>query len=128
MIAIDLENIRMHKFHVHRSRFRFDFAIRLCCRFYARFDQDSHRSFFFFYLQAKRDQRSHEKECFSSVQSITSLNRDFFVHSSVELIKHLDIDSNSILKVMKSLYDVLKADNHCFANYHAHHVNMLEMI
>jgi hypothetical protein len=40
------------------------------------------------------------------VQSITSLNRDFFVRSSVELIKHLDIASNSILKMIKSLYDV----------------------
>ncbi len=34
------------------------------------------------------------------VQSVTSLNRDFFVRSFVELIKHLDIDSNSILKIM----------------------------
>jgi hypothetical protein len=34
------------------------------------------------------------------VQSITSLNRDFFVRSSVELIKHLDIDTNSILKIV----------------------------
>jgi hypothetical protein len=46
------------------------------------------------------------------VQSITSLNRDFFVRSFVELIKHLDIDTNSILKIIKSLYDVLKIDNH----------------
>jgi hypothetical protein len=46
------------------------------------------------------------------VQSITSLNRDFFVRSFVELIKHLDIVSNSILKMIKSLYDVLEIDNH----------------
>jgi hypothetical protein len=46
------------------------------------------------------------------VQSVTSLNRDFFVRSSVELIKHLDIVSNSILKMIKSLYDVSEADNH----------------
>ncbi len=46
------------------------------------------------------------------VQSITSLNRDFFVRSSVKLIKHLDIVSNSILKMIKSLYDVLEIDNH----------------
>jgi O-acetyl-ADP-ribose deacetylase (regulator of RNase III) len=46
------------------------------------------------------------------VQSITSLNRDFFVRSFVELIKHLDIDTNSILKIIKSLYDVLEIDNH----------------
>jgi hypothetical protein len=46
------------------------------------------------------------------VQSVTSLNRDFFVRSFVELIKHLDVDSNSILKIVKSLYDVFEADNH----------------
>ncbi len=61
------------------------------------------------------------------VQSVTSLNRDFFVRSSVELIKHLDIASNSILKMIKSLYDVLEADNHWFVIYHVHHVNKLEM-
>jgi hypothetical protein len=46
------------------------------------------------------------------VQSVTSLNRDFFVCSFVELIKHLDIDTNSILKIAKSLYDVFEIDNH----------------
>ncbi len=61
------------------------------------------------------------------VQSITSLNRDFFVRSSVELIKRLDIASNSILKMIKSLYDVLEIDNHEFVTYHAHHVNKLDM-
>jgi hypothetical protein len=43
------------------------------------------------------------------------------------LIKHLDIDSDSILKIVKSLYDVFEAGNHWFAIYHAHHVNKLEM-
>jgi hypothetical protein len=61
------------------------------------------------------------------VQSITSLNRDLFVRSFVELIKHFDIDTNSILKVVKSLYDVFEVDNHWFVIYHAHHVNELEM-
>jgi hypothetical protein len=61
------------------------------------------------------------------VQSITSLNRDFFFRSFVELIKHLDIDTNSILKIIKSLYDVFEIDNHWFVIYHAHHVNKLEM-
>jgi hypothetical protein len=46
------------------------------------------------------------------VQSITSLNRDFFVRSFVELIKHFDIDTNSILKVVNSLYDVFEVDNY----------------
>jgi hypothetical protein len=46
------------------------------------------------------------------VQSITSLNRDFFIRSFVELIKHFDIVSNNILKMIKSLYDVFEIDNH----------------
>jgi hypothetical protein len=46
------------------------------------------------------------------VQLITSWNRDFFIRSFVELIKHFDIVSNNILKMIKSLYDVLEIDNH----------------
>ncbi len=47
------------------------------------------------------------------VQSTTSLNKDFFVHSSVELTTHLDVDSNrAILKMMKSLYEIFEIDNH----------------
>jgi hypothetical protein len=46
------------------------------------------------------------------MQSITSLNRDFFVRSFVELIKHFDIDINSILKIIKSLYDFFEIENH----------------
>jgi hypothetical protein len=61
------------------------------------------------------------------IQLITSLNRDFFVRSFVELIKHLDIVSNSILKMIKLLYDVLEINNHWFVIYHAHHVNKLDM-
>jgi hypothetical protein len=41
------------------------------------------------------------------VQSITSLNRDFFVRPPVELIKHLGIDTDSILKIVKSLSECL---------------------
>ncbi len=61
------------------------------------------------------------------VQSVTSLNRDFFVRPSVELIKHLGVDPDSILKVVKPLYGVPEAGNHWFAIYHAHHVNKLGM-
>ncbi len=61
------------------------------------------------------------------VQSIASLNRDFFVRSFVELIKHLDIDSDNIFKKIKSLYDILEANNHWFVIYHVYHVNKLKM-
>jgi hypothetical protein len=46
------------------------------------------------------------------VQSVTSLNRDFYMQSFLELIKLMRILNDCILKVIKSLYDVLKADNH----------------
>ncbi len=61
------------------------------------------------------------------VQSITSLNRDFFVCLSVELIKNFDIDSSSIFKVIKSLYNVFEIDNHWFVIYHVHQVDKFEM-
>ncbi len=38
------------------------------------------------------------------------------------------ISSDCILKVIKSLYDVSKADNHWFKTYHDHHTDKLEMI
>jgi hypothetical protein len=38
------------------------------------------------------------------------------------------IFNDCILKVIKSLYDVSKADNHWFKTYHDHDINKLEMI
>jgi hypothetical protein len=46
------------------------------------------------------------------VQFRFNLNRDFYVQSSFELIKLMRIFNDCILKVIKSLYDVSKADNH----------------
>jgi hypothetical protein len=46
------------------------------------------------------------------VQSATSLNRGFYVQSLLELIKLMRIFHDCILKIVKSLYDVSKADNH----------------
>jgi hypothetical protein len=46
------------------------------------------------------------------VQSRSNLNRDFYVQSLSELIKLMGISNNCILKVVKPLYDVPKADNH----------------
>ncbi len=46
------------------------------------------------------------------VQSATFLNCDFYVNSFVELIKQFDISSNNILKIMKSLYKISKANNY----------------
>jgi hypothetical protein len=45
------------------------------------------------------------------VQSRFNLNRDFYVQSLFELIKLMSISSECILKVIKSLYEVSKADN-----------------
>jgi hypothetical protein len=46
------------------------------------------------------------------VQFRSILNRDFYVQSSSKLIKLMTISNDCILKVIKSLYDVSKADNH----------------
>jgi hypothetical protein len=62
------------------------------------------------------------------VQSRFNLNRDFYVQSSSELIKLMNIFNDCILKVIKSLYDVSKADNHWFKTYHDHHIDKLDMI
>jgi hypothetical protein len=46
------------------------------------------------------------------VQSATSLNRDFYVQSSSELIKLMRISDKCILKVIKPLYEMLEIENH----------------
>jgi hypothetical protein len=46
------------------------------------------------------------------VQFRFNLNRDFYVQSSSELIKLMKISSDCILKMIKSLYEVSKTDNH----------------
>ncbi len=46
------------------------------------------------------------------VQSRSILNRDFYVQSFSKLIKLMRISHDCILKMIKSLYDVSKADNH----------------
>jgi len=61
------------------------------------------------------------------VQSITILNRDFYVNLPWELAKRLNLTDDSILKVIKPLYGVLEARNHWFKTYHSHHINELAM-
>ncbi len=61
------------------------------------------------------------------VQSRFNLNRDFYVQSSLKLIKLMKISDDCILKVIKSLYDVSKANNHWFKTYHDHHIDKLKM-
>ena len=46
------------------------------------------------------------------VQSNSKLNRDFFIRSLQKLIAMMRISFNCILKVVKSLYDVSKTENH----------------
>jgi hypothetical protein len=58
------------------------------------------------------------------VQSKTFLNREFFIRSSLEL----DLSEKSILKVIKSLYDVFETGTHWFNTYQKHHKNKLSMI
>ncbi len=62
------------------------------------------------------------------VQFRFNLNRDFYVQSLSKLIKLMRIFNDCILKMIKSLYDVSKADNHWFKTYHDHHIDKLDMI
>jgi hypothetical protein len=61
------------------------------------------------------------------VQSRFNLNRDFYVQSSSNLIKLMKVFNDCILKMIKPLYDVSKADNHWFKTYHDHHTDKLSM-
>jgi hypothetical protein len=58
------------------------------------------------------------------VQSKISLNRTFFIRS----LSELDLSKDSILRVVKSLYDVLETETHWFNTYQKHHKNKLSMI
>ncbi len=58
------------------------------------------------------------------VQSKISFNRQFFIRSLFEL----DLSKNSILRVVKSLYDVFETKTHWFNTYQKHHKNNLMMI
>jgi hypothetical protein len=58
------------------------------------------------------------------VQSKMSLNRAFFIRSFSEL----DLSKNSILRVVKLLYDVLETETHWFNIYQKHHKKKLLMI
>ncbi len=64
----------------------------------------------------------------TDVQFRFNLNRDFYVQSSFELIKLMSISFKCILKMIKSLYEMSKADNHWFKTYHDHHTDKLNMI
>ena len=61
------------------------------------------------------------------VQSLTKLNRDFYIRPPHELGVELGIGKDSILKVVKPLYGVPEAGNHWFTTYHAHHTKELKM-
>ncbi len=58
------------------------------------------------------------------VQSKISFNRTFFIWSFSEL----DLFKNSILRVVKSLYDVLETETHWFNTYQKHHKKKLSII
>jgi hypothetical protein len=57
------------------------------------------------------------------VQSATNLNREFYIQPPCKL----PINNNSILKVLKPLYRVLKAGNHWFKTYYIHHTKNLNI-
>jgi hypothetical protein len=61
------------------------------------------------------------------VQSVTKLNRDFFIVAPDELTSLLGIAKGSVVKVVKPLYGVPEAGNHWFKTYHSHHTRELNM-
>ncbi len=61
------------------------------------------------------------------IQSITILNRDFYVNPPRELTKRLNLINDSVLKVIKLLYGVPKAGNHQFKTYYSYYINKLGM-
>jgi hypothetical protein len=61
------------------------------------------------------------------VQSTTLLNRNFYVNPPCELARELNLNDDSVLKVVKPLYGVPEAGNHWFKTYHSYHINELSM-
>jgi hypothetical protein len=57
------------------------------------------------------------------VQSTTTLNREFYVRPPCEM----QIDDDSVLKVVRPLYGIPEARNHWFKTYHSHHVEQLHI-
>jgi hypothetical protein len=61
------------------------------------------------------------------IQSTMNLNREFYIHLPRELQSELGIGKDTVLKVLKPLYRVLKAGNHWFKIYHLHYIQQLHM-
>ena len=57
------------------------------------------------------------------IQSLTTLNRDFFIRSPPEL----DLQPGFILRVLKSLYGIPEAGNHWFNIYHRYYTDNLKL-
>ena len=55
------------------------------------------------------------------IEIALDLNLDFYIRPLSELISQLSALFDSIVKIMRPLYDELEADNHRFAIYHPHY-------
>ena len=62
------------------------------------------------------------------MQSIFNLNRKFYVKSFHEFVSVMKTSYDCIFKIMKSLYEMFKTNNHWFFIYHKHHIEKLVMI
>ena len=58
------------------------------------------------------------------IQSSTSLNWQFFIQLPIEV----GLQNGTVMKVIKLLYSVPKADVHWFNTYHTHYIKKLFMI
>lgn len=57
------------------------------------------------------------------IESSISLNRQFYIQPPIEF----GLQNGIMMKVIKSLYSIFKADAHWFNIYHIHYINKLSM-
>jgi hypothetical protein len=61
------------------------------------------------------------------IQSITLLNCNFYINPPCELARELNLNNDSVLKVVKPLYGIPEAGNHWFKTYYSYYINELSM-
>jgi hypothetical protein len=61
------------------------------------------------------------------IQSMTLLNRNFYINPPRKLARELNLNDDSVLKVVKPLYGIPEAGNHWFKTYYSYHINELSI-
>jgi hypothetical protein len=58
---------------------------------------------------------------------ITLLNCNFYINPPCKLARELNLNNDSVLKVVKPLYGIPEAGNYWFKTYHSYYINKLSM-